>query len=370
MMFAVISTPAKLLAIHIEYGVQMFFSIRRHVHALLLICATLSLTAIAQTPPPAAPAAAPVEEILIVGEQPGPGMWKVTKGNNTLWVIGIHTPLPQKMKWRAKGIREVVAGAQEVLAQPGTVVTTKQIGIFRAITLIPSALEARKSPDGAKLKELVPDETYQRWLALRDKYIDENNTDDESQDIERWRPMFAALELYSKAITKSGMTQTSPVWAEVSRIAKLNKVKITEVTVEPQINDPRGAIRELNKTRLNDIDCFTKTIDRIESELIVMRKRANAWASGDVEVLRSTPWRDQREACSNAIREATFVQKLGVKDIAAQIENTWLAQAEKSIAANATTVAVLSMDQALSKTNYLAKLKAKGYVVVEPDAAE
>jgi TraB/PrgY/gumN family len=350
----------------------MLFSAKRNssIKAILIICiATLSMAAAAQSSPPASPAA-PIEEILIVGEQPGPGMWKVTKGNNTLWVIGIYTPLPQKMKWRAKGIREVVASAQEVLAQPGTVVSTKQIGIFRAITLIPSAMEARKSPDGARLKELVPDETYQRWLALRDKYIDANNTDDESQDIERWRPMFAALELYSKAITKSGMTQKSPVWDEVSRIAKLNKVKITKVSVEPQINDPRGAIRDLNKTRLNDIDCFTKTIDRIESELVVMRKRANAWASGDVEILRSTPWRDQREACSAAIREATFVQKLGVQDIATQVENAWLAQAEKSLATNATTVAVLSMDQALSKTNYLAKLKAKGYVVVEPDAAE
>jgi hypothetical protein len=308
-----------------------------------------------------------VDEIMVVGEQPGPGMWKVTKGNNVMWVIATHTPVPQKMKWRAKGIQEVVATAQEVLEQPGVTVSTKQIGLFRAITLIPSAMEARKNPDGARLKDLIPPETYARWLVLRDKYIWENNTDDESQDIERWRPMFAALHLYGEAIKKNGMTQSSPVWGTVNEAAKRNKVKVTAVTIEPTINDPRGALRELNKTRLKDVDCFTKTIDRIEAELGVMRKRANAWATGDVEVLRNLPWQDQRDACNNAIREAAFVQKLGVQDIAAQQEAAWLAQVDKSMSANAVTVAVLSMSNALSKTNYLGKLKARGYTVLEPD---
>lgn len=328
--------------------------------------APASAPANAPATPPAASEATP-EQIMVVGEQPGPGMWKVTKGNNVMWVIATHSPVPQKMKWRAKGIQDVVASAQEVIAQPGVRVSTKQIGLFRAITLIPSAMEARKNPDGARLKDLIPSDTYARWLVLRDKYIWENNTDDESQDIERWRPMFAALELYNEAIKKNGMTQNNPVWQVVSEAAKRHKVKIAEVVVEASINDPRGALRELNKTRLNDVDCITKTIDRIEAELLVMRRRANAWATGDVELLRNLPWQDQREACNNAIREATFVQKLGVQNIAAQQEALWLTQAEKSLTNNAVTVAVLSMSNAVSKTGYLAKLKARGYTILEPE---
>jgi hypothetical protein len=39
---------------------------------------------------------------------------------------------------------------------------------------------------------------------------------------------------------------------------------------------------------------------------------------------------------------------------------------EKSIATNAVTVAVLPLGDVVSKTGYLAKLRAKGYVVVDP----
>ncbi len=311
----------------------------------------------------------PVEELLVVGEQPGPGMWKVTKGNNTLWVIATHTPVPQNMRLRSKGIKEVVASAQEVLTTPSISLTAKEMGFFKALSLVPMlpmAMEGRRNPDGARLKDLIPYDTYQRWLVLRDKYIYENNTEDESQDIERWRPFFAATELYNEAIKKNGMSTTNPVWKTVEDEARRSKVKITRVQFETEVGDPSGAIRDLSKTRLDDIDCFTKTIDRIEGELSVMRKRANAWARGDIDAMRGLPWQDQREACNNAIQNASFLKKLGVKDMAAKMESTWITQAEKSLAANAVTVAVLSLNDVLSKTSYLEKLKAKGYVVQDP----
>ncbi|MBC7623185.1 MAG: TraB/GumN family protein [Aeromicrobium sp.] len=334
--------------------------------AAILLC---SPAIQAQTDAPSATTSPLVEQLLVVGEQPGPGMWKVSKGNNTLWVIATHTPVPQNMKWRAKGIKEVVAGAQEVLRTPSISVSTKNLGILRTLSLLPMlpmAMEGRKNPDGARLKDLVPAETYARWLVLRDKYIFENNTDDESQDIERWRPIFAALELYRQAIQKNGMATSSPVWKTVEDEAKRSKVKVTSVTFETPLGNAGSAIRDLNKSRLEDLDCFTKTIDRIEAELGVMRKRANAWARGDIDVLRGLPWRDQREACANAIQNATFAQKLGMTNVASKIETAWIEQAEKSLATNAVTVAVLSLSDVVSKTSYLAKLRAKGYIVVEP----
>ncbi|MFO0115829.1 MAG: TraB/GumN family protein [Betaproteobacteria bacterium] len=331
-----------------------------------LLCAPVSQ---AQTDTSNATIAPLAEELMVVGEQPGPGMWKISKGNNTLWVIATHTPVPQNMKWRAKGIKEVVAGAQEVLSAPSISVSTKNLGFLQTLSLLPvlpMAMEGRKNPDGARLKDLIPADTYARWLVLRDKYIFENNTDDESQDIERWRPIFAALELYRQAIKKNGMVTSSPVWKTVEGEAKRNKVKVTRVVFEAPLVNARDAIRDLNKTRLEDIDCFTKTIDRIESELGVMRKRANAWARGDIDVLRGLPWQDQREACTSAIQNAAFTQKLGMTNVAAKIETAWIAQVEKSIATNAVTVAVLPLGDVVSKTGYLAKLRAKGYVVVDP----
>ena len=323
----------------------------------------------AATPATAAapePATAVLDTVLVSGEQPGPGMWKVSKGDNVLWIVGIQSPVPKNMTWRAKKVEATVANSQEVLGPPGASVTLKQIGYFRALTLLPSAMESAKNPNGATLREIIPADVYSRWVALRSKYVGEYQDDD--NDLERSRPMFAAGKLYQKAIEKGGMTFTSPVSAVISNAAKKHNVKFTPVTITPPTDNARSAINELKKTRLADLDCFTKTIERIETDLQAMRLRANAWASGDINAIRALPLNDQRAACEAAIRDAGFVKTLGVENLPAQIEAAWLNAAEAALTKNKSTVATLSMPQMLAPNGYLAKLKAKGYVVVEPDS--
>jgi TraB/PrgY/gumN family len=312
------------------------------------------------------PTTAVLETVLVSGEQPGPGMWKVSKGDNVLWIVGIQSPMPKKMTWRSKKVESTVANSQEVLGQPGASVSLKQIGYFRALTLIPSAMESVKNPDGATLREIVPADVYARWVALRSKYIGEYQDDD--NDLERSRPMFAAGKLYREAIAKGGMTFTSPVTAIINDAAKKHNVKVTPVTITPPTDNARSAIKELKKTRLQDLDCFTKTIERIETDLQAMRLRANAWATGDINAIRALPVNDQRAACEAAIRDAGFVKTLGVENLPAQIEAAWLNAAEAALAKNKSTVATLSMPQLLTPNGYLSKLKAKGYLVEEPDS--
>ncbi|MEI6737849.1 MAG: TraB/GumN family protein [Pseudomonadota bacterium] len=324
-----------------------------------------SLPATSVVPVPAPPAE---ETLLVIGEQPGPGMWKVSKGDHVMWIIGTQTPVLEKMKWRAKGIKAVIAEAQEILSEPRISISTGQIGFFRALMLLPSAMEARKNPDNAMLKDIIPAELYPRWLVLRDRYVEEFNTTDESKDIERWLPMFAAYELYGKAIKKSGMTLGSPVWPVITAVAKTHKVNIRNIVFEPTIRDPGAALKELRSTRLADLECFAKTIERIETDLSAMRQRANAWASGDIDALRRLPASDQRAACSAAIRDASFVKTLGVQNVTAQVENAWMIAAESALANNKVTLAVLPVADLFAADGYLTKLRKRGYSIAEPDA--
>ena len=234
--------------------------------------------------------------------------------------------------------------------------------------MLPSAMQVRKNPDDAMLKDIVPAGLYARWQVVRDKYIDQYNLTDEENDIERWRPMFAALELYRKAIDKSGLTSRSPVWPVVRDAANKHKVKITEVKFEPAINDPRGALKELRASRLADIDCFAKTIERIETDLAAMRIRANAWATGDIDAIRKLPATDQRAACEAAIRDASFMKTLGTQNLPAQVENMWLAAAEAALKNDAVALAILPIGRLVATDGYLAKLKARGYAVEEPES--
>ncbi len=307
-----------------------------------------------------------LKTVLVSGEQPGPGMWKVSKGDHVLWIVGIQTPVPKNMTWRAKKVEATVAKSQEILGPPGASITMKQIGYFRALTLLPSAMESVKNPGGATLRDVVPASIYPRWVALRSKYIGEYQDDD--NDLERSRPMFAAGKLYQKAIEKTGMTSSSPVGAVINEAAKKYNIKITSVTLEPPIGDLRAAVKEFKNSQLADLDCFTKTLDRIESDLQAMRARANAWATGDITTIRALPVNDQRAACEAAIRDASFIKTLGVQNVPAQIQAAWMNAAEAALTKNTSTVATLSIPQLIASDGYLAKLKAKGYIVEEPDS--
>ena len=37
------------------------------------------------------------EEVLVTGERPGPGLWKISKDNHVLWILGTHAPLAKAM---------------------------------------------------------------------------------------------------------------------------------------------------------------------------------------------------------------------------------------------------------------------------------
>ena len=69
--------------------------------ACALALSFLTLPALAQTQPEAAPATVPAAEpsqaleaapaqIVVTGRRPGPGVWKVSKDGHVMWVFGLY----------------------------------------------------------------------------------------------------------------------------------------------------------------------------------------------------------------------------------------------------------------------------------------
>jgi hypothetical protein len=332
--------------------------------ALLLAAATAAFAQQAPTDASAAaavnhvePASSTIEEVTVSGEQPGPGLWKISKDGHVMWVLGALQPLPKKMSWRSRSVESAVAESQELLLAPQV---DAGIGFFRGMTLLPSMLGARKNPDAAKLREVLPPDLYARWLALKARYIGRN------EGIEEWRPIFAARELYEKAIAKSALTTQSDVVPVVTKIAKRHGVEVIEPTLEIEIDEPGQAIKQFKKSSLQDIACFTATLDRLETDLEAMRARATAWATGDVDTLRGLPYPDQFGACGAAILNSPIVQERGLQDVPQRVEALWLEQAQAALARNEVTFAILPISQLLRADGYIAKLQARGYDVVAP----
>lgn len=300
-----------------------------------------------------------MDAVVVTGVQPGPGMWKVSKGDHVLWIMGTLTPLPKGMTWLSRDVEAVLAQADEVIEAPGASFDS-DVGMFRGVLMIPSLLKARKNPDGRTLRELLPPPTYARWSALKAKYLGRN------EGVEKWRPVFASQELYQAAIKKSGLTRSGVVGPVVDKLAKAGKIKRTPAVVKMTVENPKQVIKEFSASSLADIDCFDKTLTRLESDLPIMSARANAWSIGDIQALRLLPYEDQNRSCMNAFLETSLAQKNGMAGMPQRVETMWLAKAEAALANNKVTFSTLPIGTLLSSNGYLSKLRAKGYLIEEP----
>jgi hypothetical protein len=302
-----------------------------------------------------------LEEVLVSGEQAGPGLWKVTQpaagGEHVLWILGTYGPLPEDMTWRSRELESAIARSQELLAVPEV---NPEIGLLRGMALLPSLVGVRNNPGGKRLQDVVPEDLYQRWLPLKSRYIGKDG------DVERWRPIFAAAELYRKAIDKSGLERSAVVWASVRKQARRQGLRITTPRLDVKVESARAAVKEFKREPLDDVDCFAKIIGLVESEMGLMRERANAWAIGDVETLRRAWPRALGSACVGAIMGAQVVKERGYGDMLERVKNAWLREAERALRENESTVAVLWLGQILDAVGYAAALRDRGYAVEDP----
>lgn len=331
------------------------------VRALLLATVFACATAVAQEPPAVTAAATGetpmMETVLVTGEQPGPGLWKISKDDHVLWILGTWSPLPRGMTWRSREAEQLISQSQEVLATPRPNV---EISWFRKLTLLPAVLGARKNPDGEKLKDVLPPDLYARWLEQKERFIGKDN------GIESRRPMLAAFELYRKAIRKSGLTEKNDALEVIEKIAKEHSVKFTTLKVDIPVDDPRQAIRDFEGTpREADIACLRATMDRLDTDLDAMRQRANAWASGDLEGLRNLPYTDQTQTCIGAVASSPALRQR-FDEARKLMADAWIRNAEAALARNASTFAVLPMDVLTKNDEWIDTMRGKGYTVEVP----
>lgn len=329
-------------------------------YAAWLSVAFLSNPAWAQEAP--APPDAPVPNILVVGQRPGPALWKVSKGDHVLWIFGAYSPLPKQIDWRSQQLETVLASSQELLGTPGTVISVGWKSTFNIITALPSLAGAKKSPNGARLQDQVPADVYARWSVLKQKYIGND------AGIEEERPVFAAQTLSSRAQAVIGMNGSNAVIQRIYELGKNWKIPITETSISVPVENPRETLRDFKKSQLDDVACFTQTIDRLEKDLDTMRQRANAWATGDLPAMRRLDFPDEKIACNAALVESKWMSGVkGGADMRQRVKTAWLAAADKSLATNRSTLAVLWMHELTSPDGMLAALRARGYQIEEPE---
>jgi hypothetical protein len=313
---------------------------------------------------------APLDEVVVTGEFPGPGMWKVTRpddaGNHVLWIVGDPPPLPKRMKWKSKDVESVALSAQEILLDSAvSMEPDEKIGFFRGMTLLPAMLEARRNPDDAKLKDLVPPDLYARWLVQKKLYLGRES------GVESWRPLFAADKLRKAAFDDLKLREGGAVWEVIGKLAQKHKIKVTSPRLQFTIkrSEVRAKIKEFSRESLPDVECFDTMLRLTEalSDRETQNARAHAWATGDHETLAKLPALPSPYLpCAMAVMNSQVAREVIPADIRQKVHALWLAAAEKSLAENQTTFAIVPFVKLTRADGYLAMLRAKGYVIEAP----
>lgn len=328
----------------------------------------LSLPAWAQTETPATPPEAPgatapeiVEEapqtVLVSGSRPGPGLWKVTKDDHVMWIFGTYDPLPTKMEWRSRDIEQAIAASQQYLKPPASSVV---VGWMSSIGALPFLFGIQKNPDGAELKDVLPPDVYARWQPMKQKYFPDDD------GIERQRPTFVAMQLANRAKKAAGLDGGREIGKTIDKLVDKHKLKVVDASYRVEIKDPGKAAREFKKSAMNDVACLAKTMERLETELDVLRSRANAWAVGELDEIRKLTY-GGRDACFEGLTTSSLAKNqpelLTIMDKAAA---SWVSAAEKALASNTSTFAVVQIKDILDPNGVITTLQAKGYTVEAP----
>lgn len=295
---------------------------------------------------------APLEEVTVTGEWSGPRLWKISKGDHVLWLLGTLQPLPKKMTWQSKEVDSLLSEAQEVL--DGNPAVSADAGLFGKIQLYWQWRRLQKSEDRATLKMSLPPDLYERYTALKMKYARHDD------GLEKLRPMFVAGKLYAAAVDAAGLSYKNIVGSAVTKMAKQHDVKILRVSLK--VEDPKGVLKEVGETPTSaEISCLETTISRLETDVEPMKQRAIAWAMGDVDALRRLPYPDNLAACWEAVSGSNRL-----KELRARYESEWMNAADEALVRNRVTLAMRSMRDVIGSESVLAKFRAQGYKVEGP----
>jgi hypothetical protein len=330
--------------------------------ALALICALNADISLAQT------SAEPLEEIVVTGEFPGPGMWQVTHPDHpghTLWIVGEPPLLPQGMRIRSQQVAQVAAQSQEILQQTSlSLKPDEKVGVFRMLTLLPAALKLRKNPDKATLQELIPPDIYARWLVQKRLYLGHDS------GVEKMRPILVAEKLRNAAIKKLQLGHGGD-WGGVWELVNKNKTPITQPNLEFHFktDDLRGQLKAFSRERLADEECFARTVALTEalSNKPLEDARARAWARGDLAKLQELPPLPDGEAsCDQAIVNALSMTTPIPANVREQMDELWFAAAGNAVTKNESTLAFVKMSALLGEQGYLESLRKRGFEILAP----
>ncbi len=298
----------------------------------------------------------PVEEVVVSGRRPGPPLWQIKNGENTLWIFAVVDTMPRSLEWDSSGIDHVLSNAQQYFPPIERRLSASILNPIKAIGMLRRFNKLKKIPDGRTIKDYLSAQEYDKFSRLKAQYVPNN------KKIEKLAPVFAADELFKGAKKEYGLVDAHKISKAIYKLAKRNKLEITKIKVREKI-EPKplfAAIENLSET--DHSTCLSLVMETLDDEISSLIDYSLLWADGDPQALidNSIP-RLQDSSCADFFLNSEQAQR-----IIHQSEESWLNETQKALEKNRSSFAVLGLHDVIESNGLLSRLAARGYKIVGP----
>lgn len=290
-----------------------------------------------------------LEVVLVQGEQPGPGLWKVSSGERVMWILGEISPYSRKVKWRSKSFENLMGNSQELLLDFSGFWSANHTDTRRLA-------RAELLPAGVLLKDVLSPELRRRVESMARKF--------DAGAIDDLYPFAVTNRLVVGAMNSMDLKPFSARFT-AQQLARKRRLKITrfaapELPFEDRLKNWQDA---------SNVVCLERLLRVIGDGSAGIRQLANAWSVGDIGALRQLvpTYSFSRDGFRSG--ECAAAMHGGERQ-AAQYKHrrtqAWLREAKRALRYNRRTMAVVPMSELFAPDGYLAGLRAAGYEIEEP----
>jgi uncharacterized protein YbaP (TraB family) len=293
------------------------------------------------SPPPAG--SVTVGGVVVTKKFPGPAMWRITKGDAQVIILGGLTPLPHMLVWDTARVEHALQGADALYLPPRP--TIGAMGLFR-LALDKGALQL---PRGQTLETVLPPNEKKRFAALMVTIHAKASTYD------RWKPAVAGLFLVQDFRKAAGLSDGKP-GTTVMHMAEDEHVPVQYVG---ELRLDKYVDTAAHLTPQQNLACFDAALDDIDREAAHTPSVSKAWAVGDLKTVGENYKTSLLEGCLSRIPSIAGLLDRGAADGVTTIQTALLKPGK--------SVAVIDLNFLLRPNGVLDRLKAQGAQISVPD---
>jgi hypothetical protein len=312
------------------------------IHAGALVFALAVLPAWAQPAP--TPQWSEIETVEVKA-RPGPPVWRLTRGQSEVWVLGLAGSIPKDLDWNQDTVRELMTGARAILLPPQA-----DVGLVDAAWFLMWHGSELSLPRGQTLEPSLPEPLRNRFIAARDAV---GKAGDYSTDI----PMRAAMRLNQDLADKEGFDYREP-GRSIEKLARAAHVANAPVMQVPAMDSVRDVLKMTPQAQQA---CLAEAVEDVQWALAHARRAAQAWAVGDLNGIKANYAQSRLFDCVS--------EKIArVDSLRAQGRDTTATAIAEALNKPGKTIAVVNIGNLLRKGGVLERLGGMGVKIEAPNA--